>query len=324
MAAASEGLEFLISDVLRWIPGSTIRVAFLDGDDGLHADVATATRQITDACNLTLDFGVDGTGHHRRWSVHDTEYQAEIRISFDLDGYWSLVGTDSTDESVGMTSEPAGGRAGQRSMNLGGFAADRPAGWIGTVRHEFLHALGFEHAHQNLRGPCESDFRWEDDDGYVPTQDSDGVFGPDAAGRFPGIYTYLAGAPNYWARDTVDSNLRAEESDDAVAGPFDRASVMLYRFDSHFYKSDPSPCAPTTDGTELSDGDKRGLRLLYPHTAAELSSLAASADAALTELDGDESFLEAAATSHSAYHSRAVALASAMLDGLAVRNRPWT
>ena len=47
-------------------------------------------------------------------------------------------------------------------------------------------------------------------------------------------------------------------------GPFDQASVMLYRFAPFFYKSSPSACAPIGPGTELSDGDKRGLGVLYP------------------------------------------------------------
>jgi hypothetical protein len=309
-------MEFLVSDVLRWVPGSTVRVAFLDGDDALHADVADATQQISDACNLVLDFGVDPAGRHRRWTESDTQHQAEIRVSFDLGGYWSLVGTDSTDETVGQPSDPAGGRPGQRSLNLGGFKTNRPPDWRGTARHEFLHALGFQHAHQNLRGPCEAEFRWEDDPGYVPTQDARGVFVADAAGHLPGIYTYLAGPPNGWPRWKVDHNLKTEDSPDTVAGPFDPASIMLYRFASFFYKTSPSPCAPTAQGIELSDGDKRGLRLLYPETAPDLSSLADRAEAAVTELtNGEEGGLETV-TAASAYQARAEALATAMAEGL--------
>jgi hypothetical protein len=48
---------------------------------------------------------------------------------------------------------------------------------------------------------------------------------------------------------------------------FDRKSVMLYRFPPLFYRVDPSPCAPEGDGEELSEGDVRGLRLLYPQPA---------------------------------------------------------
>ena len=44
-------------------------------------------------------------------------------------------------------------------------------------------------------------------------------------------------------------------------------------FISFFYKSDPSRCAPTGNGVDLSDGDKRGLSLLYPHDAEGLSLL---------------------------------------------------
>jgi len=101
------------------------------------------------------------------------------------------------------------------------------------------------------------------------------VFVPDAQGRRPGIYTYLAGPPNQWSKAKVDHNLRTVDDPGAVAGPFDAASVMLYRFAPFFYKSDPSQCAPTGSGVDLSDGDTRGLQLLYPAAAEEVNALAA-------------------------------------------------
>lgn len=260
----SGGLEFMVADLQRWRPGETVTVAFLDGDKNLHREIAAATKVITDVCNLTLDFGVDdATGEHRTWSEEDDEYQADIRVSFDKSGYWSLVGTDSVNATIGFPFEDSGGRPYQRSLNLGGFTIGLPPGWRGTVRHEFLHALAFHHEHQNLRGPCSEAFRWEDDFGYLPTQDGDGRFVPDLQGRRPGIYTYLAGFPNFWSRARVDHNLRTQEDPDTVTGPFDSESVMLYRFEPLFYRTENSPCAPTGDGIELSEGDIRGLKLLY-------------------------------------------------------------
>ncbi|MFK0256598.1 hypothetical protein [Streptomyces sp. NPDC090445] len=317
-ASAGGGLEFLVTDIARWRPGSTVRVAFLDGNDQLHADIAAATAQITDACNLKLDFGHDeAAGTFRRWTTADTAFAAEIRVSFDLPGFFSLVGTDSTDRTIGAGGGPVGGNPGQRSLNLGRFTVNRPAQWEGTVRHEFLHALGFHHSHQNMRGTCESEFRWDDEAGYVPTQDARGVFVEDAHGRQPGIYTYLAGEPNRWPRAKVNHNLRTQDDPDVVAGPFDARSVMLYRFPPFFYKSTPSSCAPTGNGQNLSDGDKRGLNLLYPHTTDELAGLQARADAVLQSIGAGPEGLAGSDGGKlaEAYRSRAQELAAAQTAG---------
>lgn len=267
------GLEFLVSDLQSWIPGQVVRVAFLDGNSQLHASIASATQEIADTCNLTIDFGDDGNGNFRRWAESDTELSAEIRVSFDKNGYFSLIGTDSVNRNIGSPFGRIGGRPGQCSLNLGGFHIQLPQTWQGTTRHEFLHALGFHHSHQNMRGPCQESFRWDDDEGYQQTQDVNGRFITDANGKRPGIYTYLAGFPNFWSTQKVDHNLKTEEDPSLVAGPFDRGSVMLYRFPEIFYKSVPSPCAPLGNGQSLSDGDQRGLQLLYPQTAAEAGAL---------------------------------------------------
>lgn len=286
LAQSDEGLEFVVSDLSRWRPGSVVRIAFLDGDTSLHADIEAACGQIADACNLVLDFGKDASGDYRRWTEQDTDLTAEIRVSFDSDGYWSLVGTDSIDPAIGGPGSPEGGGPGQRSLNLGGYKTDKPAGWEGTVRHEFLHALAFHHSHQNMRGACQEEFRWEDDPGYQPTQDQFGQFVADSDGRVPGIYTYLSGAPNFWSRATVDHNLRAEDSEDVIFGPFDSDSVMLYQFEPFFYRSNPSECAPTGNGVDLSKGDKRGLALLYPRVDAEIEAIEERVSRERAVLDG--------------------------------------
>jgi len=260
----SGGLEFVVADLQRWRPGEAVTVAFLGGGTKLRAEIAEATKVLTDACHLSLDFGFNqASGSYRTWTEEDTEYRADIRVSFDKGGYFSLVGTDSVNATIGSPADDVGGRPHQRSLNLGGFPVFRPSNWKGVVRHEFLNALAFHHEHQNLRGPCSEAFRWEDDLGYQPTTDVDGRFIVDAQGRRPGIYAYLAGYPNRWSKAKVDHNLRTQEDPRLVAGPFDAKSVMLYQFPALFYKTTPSPCAPTGDGIELSEGDIRGLKLLY-------------------------------------------------------------
>ena len=270
----SNGEEFLVDYLQRWQPGQVVRVAFYGGDTQLHKDIADATRQITEACNLKFDFGWDAQkSAFRGWSPEDTSHAAEIRVSFDQGGYWSLVGTDSVDETIGRPGDAAGGRPNQRSLNLARFDVARPQDWIGTTRHEFMHAIAFHHEHQNLNGPCQQEFRWEDDAGYLPTTTgAGGSFRPDSMGRRPGIYTYLSGPPNRWNKQKVDHNLRAHAEDGNTAGAFDAKSVMLYRFPPLFYKTPNSPCAPLGDGQALSPGDIEGLQYLYPGTpgAAQL------------------------------------------------------
>jgi hypothetical protein len=286
-AGGALGLEFIVTDLRSWRPRNVVTVAFLDGDPDLHRDIATVATAIGEACALSLDFGEMADGTFRRWTENDTTYAADVRMSFDKKGYFSLIGIDSIDKGVGSPLGEVGGRPHQASLNLGGFAISRPPTWRGTVLHEFLHALGFHHSHQNMRGPCQAAFRWEDDEGYTPTQDARGAFIIDHNGKRPGIYAYLAGFPNFWNRAKVDHNLKTEEDPNVLAGPFDAASVMLYRFPPLFYRTLPSPCAPTTDGQVLSDGDKRGLQLLYPGDAATRAETVNAHEQALAILENE-------------------------------------
>jgi hypothetical protein len=303
----SGGLEFLVSDLRRWRPGETVTVAFLGGDTNLHRDIAAATTVLTDACNLTLDFGVDGTtGAHRTWSEADVDYKADIRVSFDKSGFWSLVGTDSVDAEIGSPMDDVGGRPHQRSLNLGGFTIQRPGNWKGVVRHEFLHALAFQHEHQNMRGPCSEAFRWEDDFGYQPTRDSDGRYVSDSQGRRPGIYTYLAGFPNFWSKTKVDHNLLTRENPGAVAGPFDPSSVMLYRFPSLFYRTENSACAPTEAGIDLSPGDIRGLKLLYGDKPRDLEAFEARTHELAKAIESAYPAIQTEAVAHESFAQSAM------------------
>ncbi|WP_447602252.1 hypothetical protein [Nitrospira sp. Nam80] len=303
----SGGLEFVLSDLQRWRPGETVTVAFLNGDNDLHREIAAATKVITDICHLTLDFGVDRTtGSHRTWSEEDADYKADIRVSFDKSGFWSLVGTDSVDGAIGSPLDDVGGRPHQRSLNLGGFTSHRPDNWRGVVRHEFLHALAFQHEHQNIRGPCAEAFRWEDDFGYQPTRDADGRYISDTQGRRPGIYTYLAGFPNFWSRAKVDHNLLTQEDPRAVAGPFDPGSVMLYRFPSLFYRTENSACAPTGDGIELSAGDIRGLKLLYGDKARDMEAFEARMHALAKAVESAYPEVQREAVAHKSFAQSAM------------------
>jgi hypothetical protein len=157
-----------------WINGSNLRVRFIGGSASQRALAREQARWWMEHANLTFEFG--------------TAPDAEIRVAFDAsDGAWSYVGTDCT----GIPQN-------QPTMNLG-FQDG------GTSAHEFGHAIGLGHEHQNPAGGIE----WNE---AVVIRD-------------------LSGPPNNWTEAQIRHNVLNKYSADQIKGTaFDGDSIMLYFF----------------------------------------------------------------------------------------------
>lgn len=192
-----------------WMNGSTLHVRFIGGTAAQRAKVQEQAGWWTAVANLNL--------------VFDNAPSAEIRISFDAnDGAWSYVGTDGRDIPLN-----------EATMNLGFLDG-------GTCAHEWGHALGLAHEHQNPAGGIQ----WNEDV----------------------VIREMAKSPNFWDAETTRHNILQRYRADQVNGTsFDPKSIMLYFF--------PAEWTLNGIGTEanetLSAVDKQFIAgaKMYPKTA---------------------------------------------------------
>ena len=190
----------------------------MEGDPELQDRVKAVAEQWTapDLANLTFQFVDQG--------------DAEIRIAFlEGDGSWSYLGTECRDIP-----------ADEATMNYGWLTTDSPDDELQrVVLHEFGHALGLIHEHQNPEGGID----W----------------------NVPAVLADLGGPPNNWDEQTARHNvLDHYQPDEVTATTVDAESIMMYAI----------PAAWTNDGfsadmnTELSEKDKELIRTVYPHSPA--------------------------------------------------------
>ena len=214
-----------------WKPGRTLRVHFLDGDPAIQKRIEPFAQEWTKYANVKLIFGNDPN--------------AEIRISFRHSGSWSYLGTDAL--TIPKT---------QPTMNYGWLTpATTNDEYSRVVIHEFGHALGCIHEHQN---PA-TDIPW------------------DRAA----VYDYYGGPPNNWSKEQVDTNLFTRYGADITQfSAFDRESIMLY----------PIPNELTVGDFEvgwnraLSTTDKSFIGTLYPGIVKPENELTIDAPAINAEI----------------------------------------
>jgi hypothetical protein len=246
-AMHDEGLEAVVQTTLRW-PGGRASVCFFDGGQSAREHVAQVALGWITSTSLQLDFGPP---NNRR--TCDPANPSNIRVSFRGSGYWSYVGTQA--KSI---------NAYKQTLNLEGmdksFFSSQDDG---TIKHEFGHAIGFEHEHQSPVAGCDKEFNWT----Y--------------------LYTSLG-----WSKDEVDRNMKQLSVSSSLSGllvtAFDRASIMLYSLPQAAF-TDPAhaTCYIPQPNTEISPTDRKAAASVYPaapqpNPPASLPAAPATPDAVVT------------------------------------------
>jgi hypothetical protein len=196
-----------------WMNGSTLRVRFMGGTPAQQAKVREQAGWWTAHANLKYEF--------------NNAPDAEIRIAFDEnDGAWSYIGTDCRNIPLN-----------EATMNLGFMDG-------GTTAHEFGHAIGLAHEHQNPAGGIQ----WNE----------------------PVVVREMAKSPNYWDEATTRHNILKKYTLDQINGTaFDQKSIMLY-----FFPADWTLNGIGTEANEvLSAIDKQFIAgaKMYPKTAPTIA-----------------------------------------------------
>lgn len=210
-----EGGKAAVSNEAKWPLNAEIRIRFLEGSDHLKARVRHYAEAWIAPGMAALSF---------RWVDRG---EADIRVAFRQgNGSWSMLGTEC--RRIADQSEP--------TMNYGWLTDDSPEPEIReVVLHEFGHALGLIHEHQNPAG---------------------GIHWDEAA-----VIRDLSGPPNMWDEETIRDNVLRHYTPDAVTGTgLDPHSIMMYPIPEAWTAGD----FHTGFNTDLSTTDRALIRAAYP------------------------------------------------------------
>jgi hypothetical protein len=225
MSMRTDGVQHAIIVFRKlWVNGSKLRVRFMGGTTAQQSIAKEQALWWAPHANLTFEF--------------NNAPDAEIRVAFDSsDGAWSYIGTDC--QTIPRN---------QPTMNLGFLDG-------GTAAHEFGHATGLAHEHQNPDG------------GIVWNEEV--------------VIRDLSGPPNNWTEEQIRHNVLEKYAADQIRGTkFDPDSIMLYFFPGTWVKSGIG----TKENDVLSELDKAFIasEKAYPRTPTPVQAVELGINAAPT------------------------------------------
>lgn len=223
MADRSSGLEGLVQRFLLW-PSGKITVCFMDGVPEQWHKVVSVANEWTAGTTVHFDFANTDEA-----LACGSKNVADIRVRLRGRASWSEVGT----KAKYIPPE-------YPTMQLSGVSFDAAiqSAERRTILHEFGHALGFEHEHQNVNGGCQEEFNWE----Y--------------------LYSTLG------SKEQVDRNMAQIGKGTSITGvyasQFDRESIMIYSLPPVAFKQGASSkCYVTTPPDRLSKIDTETVLAVY-------------------------------------------------------------
>lgn len=211
--------DIIITDDIFWVPGQTLRIGFKNGTTFQKQEVKSYADEWCKYANLTFSF------------VNSEPY--DIYIDFTPGESWSHLGTRSRKFAGASPPLP--------SMRLGWVDKTKVPveRYRATILHEFGHALGLTHEHQNPFRSTQDNLEWD----------------------VAAVYAYFAKAPNSWKPEKTNTNVLSNCTGKVLRKNFfDLDSIMLYTFPKELFKGG----AGTSKNFDLSVIDKGCMLQRYP------------------------------------------------------------
>ncbi|OUS02242.1 hypothetical protein A9Q86_04250 [Flavobacteriales bacterium 33_180_T64] len=210
MQKALFGIQSAVINSKIW-KYNELRIYFIDGTQDLKDQVIEYAREWENYCAVNF-------------TVVNSRVDSDITISFNDEGYWSYIGSES------LNYYP--------SMSLTGIDEENEDYFRGTVLHEFGHALGLIHEHQSPN----SSIKWNDS----------------------AVYDYYWKTHKWSEKKTYENVIqkyRFDQFNDLEATEFDPESIMIYYIPKEFLAND-NP-VDFKDNNDISDLDKELIRKKY-------------------------------------------------------------
>ncbi|OAK98148.1 zincin [Phaeosphaeriaceae sp. SRC1lsM3a] len=242
-------LPYIKLGYILWDLGSTLRVGFIDGEPWQQQLVEQTAQEWCEWANIKFEFNT-----YRQYGLLEDTY--DIIVGFvPKAGCWSQIGTDSRKAAHKL----------QASMNLDALTSKiNPEVQRRKILHEFGHALGLIHQHQNKFGNSYEEVAWNKDAIYA----QNGQHGWTRAKTEHNVFKKFAvdsDKVNQHAARLNSAGATAQmlwsQMSQVINPTFDKWSIMMYP-----YSSDLAGVA-TSQSLELSVLDKMWIVRTYPGRA---------------------------------------------------------